>query len=397
MSRLRSRLRERRQWVDPMSHRPHLVDTTLFFSPTSGGVRRYLLAKHAWLGRHAHLEHTLLVPGGRDEPNAPGVTCFPAPRIPFGGGYRFPWRLGAFARALERLGPDLVEAGDPYQVGWTAVTTARALGIPAVAFCHSDLVGLAAARVGRAAARTAAAWLRALYGRADLVLAPSRGVVERLRDAGVGHAVVQPLGVDAVTFAPERADPALRRSLGLSPHARLLVFAGRLAPEKNLGELEAMIERLGAPYHLLVIGGERTVRTSPRVTYLGYQREPARLAAWFASADALVHAGRCETFGLVALEALACGLPVVAYAAAALPEIVDAEVGALAPPTGPAALAEAVAAHFARDVAPVRAAARARVLRDHTWERVLQLQLRHYARLLHRPTLLSAELALPAT
>lgn len=380
-----------------MSNRPHLVDTTLFFSPTSGGVRRYLLAKHAWLASHAHVEHTLLVPGGRDAADAAGVSHFPAPRIPFGGGYRFPWRLGDLARRLERLRPDLVEAGDPYQVGWTAVATARALGVPAVVFCHSDLVGLAAARLGRGAARAAAAWLRALYGRADLVLAPSRVVVERLRDAGIAQAVVQPLGVDAVTFAPERADPALRSTLGLPSRARLLVFAGRLAPEKNVHELEAMVERLGPPYHLLVIGGARGMRASPRITYLPYLGEPARLAAWFASADALVHAGRSETFGLVALEALAAGLPVIAYAAGALPEIVDAQVGALAPPTGPAALAEAVAAHFERDPAPVRAAARARVLREYTWERVLQQQLRHHARLLNRTTLLSAELAIPAT
>lgn len=393
----RTRLPAHRAGAEPMPIRPHLVDTTLFFSPTSGGVRRYLLAKHAWLAAHAHVRHTLLVPGARRESDRDGIVHFPSPRIPGGAGYRFPWRLGDLSRRLAALQPDLVEAGDPYQVGWTVADTARALGIPAVAFCHSELVGLARARVGRAAATLAAAWLRTLYSRFDLVLAPSRLVVERLQLAGIAHAVVQPLGVDADTFSPARADEALRATLALRPGTRLLVFAGRLAPEKNLDELETTVERLGDPYHLLVIGGAASRRTSPRVTFLPYQREPARLAAWLGACDALVHAGRCETFGLVALEALACGVPVVGYAAGALPEIVVPAVGVLAPPTGPAALADAVTALFERERTAVRAAARAHVVREYTWERALTRQLRLYARLLERPTLLRSDRALHAT
>jgi alpha-1,6-mannosyltransferase len=380
---------------DRMTARPHLVDTTLFFSPTSGGVRRYLLAKHAWLHARTTVEHTLLVPGPSDRGHRGSLVQLASPRIPWGGGYRLPWRLGEFAARLRSLAPDLVEAADPYQVGWIAARVAERLRVPSVAFCHSDLVALLGGRVGSGAARAAGRYLRTLYSRYDLVLAPSRIVVERLRDVGVQHATAQPLGVDVGTFAPARADPALRSSLCLPRGTRLLVFAGRLAPEKNLDELYATVRLLGAPYHLLVIGGAERSRPHPRVDVVPYERDPRRLAGWLATADAHVHAGRVETFGLVTLEAMACGLPVVAYEAGALPEIVDPSVGVLAPPHGARALAAAVVALFERPQAPMRAAARDRVVREFTWDQTLSRQLRHYAALLQRGSLLRQD-ALPS-
>jgi alpha-1,6-mannosyltransferase len=377
-----------------MTALPHVVDATLFFSPVSGGVRRYLLAKHAWLGRAAALEHTLFVPGPRTAGRRGAIVEFAAPAIPGSGGYRFPWRLSSIAATLRALAPDLIEAGDPYQIGWMAARTAERLGVPSVAFCHSDLGALVRARFGDGAAGLAGRYLRGLYARFDLVLAPSRIVTLRLRDAGVERVVAQPLGVDVETFSPARADPRLRASLGLAANSRLLVFAGRIAPEKNLPELYATVERLGAPYHLLVIGGARRWRAG-RVTTIPHERDPRRLAAWLATADAHVHAGRVESFGLVTLEAMACGLPVAAYDAGALPEVVDPSVGVLAPPRGPASLASAVDALFARPAAELRAAARDRVVREFTWERVLQRQLAAYAALLNRRSLLHAD-ATPA-
>ena len=78
----------------------------------------------------------------------------------------------------------------------------------------------------------------------------------------------------------------------------MLLYAGRFAQEKNLPVLLQAFARLGRPYHLLLIGGERAARPAANVTLLPYRRDSLELAGFIASADALVHAGTKETFGL---------------------------------------------------------------------------------------------------
>jgi alpha-1,6-mannosyltransferase len=139
--------------------------------------------------------------------------------------------------------------------------------------------------------------------------------------------------------------------------------------------------RLGAPYHLLLVGGDREARPTSNVTMLPYRRDSVELAQWLASADALVHAGTKETFGLVILEAMACGLPVVATRAGAFPEFIDESVGALAEPYDPDSMAEAIASLYERDLAAVGATARARVIKQFTWSRAFHTQMATYASL----------------
>ena len=207
----------------------HLVDVTLLFAPTSGGVRRYLLTKHEWLARHARLKHTVLVPGPHDAGFPYRIMTFGSPAIPFGRGYRVPLRMRAFREALARLTPDLIEVGDPYHLAHHALRVARERRIPAIAFCHSDVATLANSLFGRWAGRATKRYLSDLYARFDLVLAPSQSVAERLGGIGVRNAEVQTLGVDVATFHPDARDPELRAMLGIARDARLLVFAGRLS------------------------------------------------------------------------------------------------------------------------------------------------------------------------
>jgi alpha-1,6-mannosyltransferase len=160
------------------------------------------------------------------------------------------------------------------------------------------------------------------------------------------------------------------------------VYAGRFAAEKNLPVLLQAFARLGSPYHLLMIGGDREARPAANVTMLPYRRDSLDLARWFASADALVHAGTKETFGLVILEAMACGRPVVAVRAGAIPEFVDASVGMLAEPNSAASMAEAIAALYDRDLEAIGAAARARVIQRFTWNQAFHAQIHAYASLI---------------
>jgi alpha-1,6-mannosyltransferase len=356
-----------------------LVDTTVFFSPTSGGVKRYLTAKHAWLAAHSSHRHSILVPGSHTCLRPSDISTVAGVRLPFTFNYRLPLSPRLWTRMLFALEPDLIEVGDVFHPAWCAAHVGRARNIPLVAFFHSNLAQLVARRCGSSAERAITRYMRHVYARFDLVLAPSRLMCAYLAKLGVARSAYQPLGVDTQIFSPTRRVLDLRRLLELPDDARLLVFAGRLSEEKNLHVLRAAMALLGKPYHLLLIGGGRAARPSHNLSVLPYRRDSIELAQWLASADALVHAGSSETFGLVIVEAMACGRPVVGVRAGAVPELVDERVGELAEPESAASMAQAIRRLYERDLDALGATARARALQRFTWSQVLQLQLASYA------------------
>jgi alpha-1,6-mannosyltransferase len=370
----------------------HLVDTTLFYSPTSGGVKRYLSAKHHWLATRTSWEHTIVVPGRGLHFERGSVCTLPGYPVPGTFNYRLPLNPFRWTRLLDMLEPTLLEAGDGFHPAWCAWVVAQRRGIPVAGFYHSNLPDLAGRRfAGALTEPVLRRYLRYLYERLDVVFAPSRIMCAYLRDLGVSQVLHQPLGVDTRVFSPSRRSATLREKLGLSAATRLLVYAGRFAPEKNLPLLLKTFARLGPLYHLLLIGGECRARPAVNVTMLPYRRDSLELAQWLASADALVHAGTKETFGLVVLEAMACGLPVVTARAGAFPEFVDERVGMLAEPGSDASMAEAIVALYERDLQALGAAGRERVLKHFTWEQAFQAQTAAYASLLGERRLPIAE------
>ena len=270
--------------------------------------------------------------------------------------------------------------------GHAALQAAAATGAAAVGFCHCDAAALAALHFGDWAALPAQRRWARFYRRFDLVAAPSRHIAARLADSGVERVRLQPLGVDVQTFHPDQADRiALRRRLGLAPQTRLLVFAGRPAREKNLEALTGAVARLGPAYRLLLIGAGRDLSPAPGVISLDYERDPRRLARLMAGCDAFVHANDQEPFGLVVLEAMAAGLPVVGPSRGGIAELIDEEVGQRAWRATAEGIAEAVEALFARDLSALSRAARRRAMERHSWARVFEGLWRIYAEALGRP------------
>ena len=359
----------------------HLVDTTMFFARESGGVKRYLLAKRDWLSRHTAMRHTLLVPAAADQDDGAGSVSVASPALPFGNGYRLPLDMARWRHHLNSLAPDLIEVGDPYQLAWAALKVGRTRGVPVIGFYHSDLVRLIGTRLGAWSAPGVAHYVADLYKRFDLVLAPSRTMVERLSGLGIERVALQPLGVDTARFHPGHRDPGLRQSLGLSDETRLLLFAGRFAREKNIPVLLDTLQWLGPAYHLLLVGGGGQMRLPPNVTRIPYVGSEDSLARLMASCDAFIHAGDQETFGLVVLEAMACGVPVVGIDAAGVGELVDITVGMLAPSCHPRLLATAVNELFERDLRVLGQCCRERVEKDYGWNRAFHSLMDHYHRL----------------
>jgi alpha-1,6-mannosyltransferase len=360
-----------------------LLDTTMMYAPKSGGVKRYLMAKRAWLEkRRPDISHTLVVPGARTQADAHGLVTIAAARLPFGNGYRMPASLAKWDTVLRLLQPDIIEAGDVFVPGHAALEAGEALGIPVVGFCHTDAAALAALHFGEwAEAPTFNFWAQA-YQRFDHVIAPSKHMAARLAEAGVQRLSIQQLGVDTELFDPARGDRArLFRRLGLSSDTRLLVFAGRPAREKNIDSMVAAVERLGAPYKLLLVGAGKDVTPSSRVICMDYERDPVKLAGVIASCDACLHANENEIFGLVVLEAMAAGLPVVGSSRGGVGELIDETVGQPAESVEPAGLAEAIDALFARDLAEISRAARRRAETRHGWDATFEALTRLYGQL----------------
>jgi len=150
----------------------------------------------------------------------------------------------------------------------------------------------------------------------------------------------------------------------------------------------AAMRRLGPAYHLLLVGGGGQPRPQRNITCYPYVARSQELARLLASGDALIHAGDQETFGLVVLEAMACGVPVIGVAAGAVAELVDDGVGVLARPRDADSLAEAVLELYRRGPHALGTAARARVERHYSWDSVFARQLGAYGLLLQGRDLL---------
>ena len=359
----------------------HLVDITMFYAAQGGGVSTYLNAKARWLARRSRISHTILSPNVHTGGAAPALVEIPA--IPFPGinGYRMPVSIAASARILEALQPDLVEAGDAGHCAWAALRAKRELGIPAVAFYHSDLPRLMSNRFGDLAMRGSRSYLARLYRQFDMVLAPSRLMVQQLSSMGIDDAVHQPLGIDIGVFGPQRRISTLRQHLRLPPGARLLVYAGRFTADKKLQFLIEAVRKLGRPYHLVLVGGGEALPQYPQITYIPFKRDQRVLARLLASCDVMVHPGDCETFGLIVLEAMACGLPVVATGGA-VAELVDEHTGLVVAPDSAASLAEGIDAIFRQDLALLGANARRKAQEHYDWNLIMPQLLNRYAGLL---------------
>jgi alpha-1,6-mannosyltransferase len=354
--------------------RPRLVDTTMLFAPKSGGVKRYLMSKKAWLeAERPGVAHTLIVPGPHHEMGDDGLVRLHATKLPFGDGYRWPQSVRRWGAWVAAAKPTVIEAGDPYTPGQGALEAGQRAGCPVIGFCHSDPAALAALHFGEWAKKPVQKRWARLFGQFDRVVSPSRYIARRLEEAGIRDIVVQPLGVDVKTFRPDRRDREwLLDRLGLPETARLLCFAGRPAREKNVDVLIEAVQRLGHPYHLVLVGAGQGLPPEDRVISLPYESNPKVVARIIASCDAFVHANDKEPFGLIVLEAMACGRAVVGIDAGGVKETVDASVGQLARSADPHAYAEAVTALFERDVEAVGEAARRKAVDVFAWNRVFE-------------------------
>lgn len=269
-------------------------------------------------------------------------TLVPGCPIPGYRGLRFGLPAARRLRAAWRADPpDAVHLVTEGPLGHSALRAARALGLPVLAGFHTDFETYA--RHYRLAwlAPLVEAILRRFHNRCDLNLIPTRALAEHLAGRGFVNLGLLARGVDTRLFHPARRSPELRAAWGAGPEDPVLMHVGRVAPEKDLDRVVEAFRAVRArrPRARLVFVGDgpsraRLERAYPDITFAGVQRGED-LASHYASADLFVFASLSETFGNVVTEAMASGLPILAFDHAAVHEhVVDRVHGRRVPVTG---------------------------------------------------------------
>lgn len=291
--------------------------------------------------------------------------------LPAGGLLRRRWRDQR---------PDIVHVVTEGPLGWSAVTSARRLGIPVTSGFHTNFdrysihYGLGWLRP------LIAAYLRGLHRRTRATVVPTEALAAELAGEGIPGVRVVGRGVDTELFDPARRSTPLRAAWGVGEQDPVCLYVGRLAAEKNLGLVVKSFAAIlqDQPSARLVWVGDgparETLADSPLPQHFAGVRRDTDLAAHYASADLFLFPSLTETYGNVVAEAMASGLPVLAYRSAAAAELIaDGRNGLSVTPGDETAYVDA-ARRLADGGSPLRLAlgdAARRTMLSRQWEHVI--------------------------
>lgn len=297
-----------------------LVSETYF--PQVNGVSRTLdrLTRHlAACGDQVQL----LIPDyGQEVPEGPEdvrfFRAFHPPfyrelHLPLAGKRKLQW-------AIESFSPDVTHIATEGPMGWSALRATIKSGLPLVTSYHTNYCQYLPSY--RAGVLKPVAWryLRWFHNHAAVTLCPSRSTRQMLQDKGFRRVDIWSRGVDSEFFSPVKRDLRLRQNFRVKEHETLLLYAGRVANEKNLPMLIEAFNLLldDFPARLLIIGDGplrsklESENKNRRIIFAGYQKGE-ELARLYAASDFFVFPSLTETFGNVMLEAMSSGLPVLGF------------------------------------------------------------------------------------
>jgi glycosyltransferase involved in cell wall biosynthesis len=293
-------------------------------------------------------------------PFQPGVSTLPPSKpihevlvrgaaLPKYPGLRFGFPAGGkLAQLFTSQRPDAVYVATEGPLGWSAVRAARRFGIPVATGFHTRFDAYAGAYGLGPLTPLVRYWLRRLHNASGATVVPTPELREWLERHGFQRVRVVARGVDSLLFDPARRRQKLRDRWGIPEGGLAVIYLGRIAAEKNLGlAIEAfrkICERRADARFVWVGTGPvaaRLAREHPDFVFVGL-RLGEDLAEHFASADLFLFPSLTETFGNVTLEAMASGVPTIAFDyGAARAYLRDREHGRLVPLGNPAAFVAA--------------------------------------------------------
>ncbi|CAM2912749.1 glycosyltransferase family 4 protein [Rariglobus hedericola] len=294
------------------------------FPPEINGVAMTLAHLVEGLARRGH-RVTVIRPrqNSRDLPRSDGLyeeLLCPSVPIP---GYSFlraglPVR-GRLLKSWRSDRPDLVHIATEGPLGYAALSAADKLGLPLTSSFHTNFHSYSKHYGFAFLTRPALAYLRHFHNRTRITLSPTAELNAELTRDGFHGMRLLSRGVNTEVFTPAVRDDALRRSWGAGSEDLVVVHVSRLAAEKNYPALFEAFARIRAsqPSARFVVVGDgplrkKLIRAYPWIRFTGFLSR-ADLARHYASGDAFLYASLTETFGNVVTEAMASGLPVLAF------------------------------------------------------------------------------------
>lgn len=259
------------------------------------------------------------------------LVSVPSMAIPNRPEYRIPLSLSPkVKRDLTQFAPNVIHISSPDRVARQAAKWARKRNLPVLCSVHTRFETYFRYYNMSFAEPLVEAWLRRLYRKCDALVAPSESFAQVLREQRMNYDIdIWSRGVDREIFNPQRRDLEWRRSQGLSDELPVIGFLGRLVMEKGLDVFSDTIDLLNRRQvaHQVMVIGEGPARgwfesRLPHARFVGFQGG-ADLGRAVAAMDVLFNPSVTETFGNVTLEAMACGLPVVAAKATGSQSLVE--------------------------------------------------------------------------
>jgi len=234
----------------------------------------------------------------------------------------------ALTRLWSLKRPDLVHIATEGPLGWSALAAANKLRIPVSTDFHTNFHSYSQHYGIGWLRRPILAYLRKFHNKSCVTLVPTEGIRRELQVHGYGNLEVVARGVDTELFSPAHRDAGLRAGWGVDEATQVVLYVGRLAPEKNLKLVFAAFAAMHQcnPRTRLVLVGDGPDRAAlqvahPQAVFCG-MRSGVDLSRHYASADVFLFPSLTETFGNVTIEAMASGLAVVAYNYAAAEELI---------------------------------------------------------------------------
>ncbi|WP_062770018.1 glycosyltransferase family 4 protein [Sphingopyxis terrae] len=258
------------------------------------------------------------------------LVSVPSMAIPNRPEYRIPLHFSARVREdIAKFAPNILHISSPDRVSRQVAAWARRRNIPVACSVHTRFETYFRYYNLSFLEPIMVAWLRRLYRRCDALIAPSESFAQVLREQRMNYDIgIWTRGVERDIFRPDRREASWRQSWGIADDMPVIAFLGRLVMEKGLdvfADTIDVLDRRKVRHQVVVIGegpaGDWFESRLPQAKFVGFQGGP-NLARVIASCDMLFNPSVTETFGNVTLEAMACGLPVVAARATGSASIV---------------------------------------------------------------------------